>query len=69
LFNNPCQRDLLYINPLLPPRLHGQTGLATGLLPTLSTSWPFHCEAQSELAELAVVGEVRDAIKFVIIYC
>jgi hypothetical protein len=35
----------------------------------LSTSWPFHCEAQSELAELAIVGEVRGAMKFVIINC
>jgi hypothetical protein len=43
----------------------GEWGLASGLLPTLSTSWPFHCEAQSQLAELAIVGEVRGAPKFV----
>ncbi len=45
-----------------------QWGLALGLLPTLPTSWPFHCEAQSELAELASVGQVRGTTTFSIIF-
>ena len=45
-----------------------ECGLALGLLPTLPTSWPFHCEAQSELAELASVGQVRGTTKFSIIF-